>query len=166
MQNLAPDTTATAFSIWVVIASSVISGIVGVVVTIIYSHLYEKRRMKLDILRRFAATRYDAGGEEFAKTMNEIFIVFQDSPKVMQSLADYHRFAKPDDWRDSLLKLFKEMCRNAGVKVEFNDSFFFTPLIPKPKTLPSESPLSVSPAIENKPRELESIENQNKASQG
>jgi hypothetical protein len=147
--QILPDVTATTVSIWVAIASSVISGIVGVVVTLVYSHLYEKRRMKLDVLKRFAAYRYDTGGVEFVKAMNEIFIVFQDSRKVMQALADFHRFASPDDWRDSLIRLFKAMCGDAGVRVDFNDSFFLKPYIPKPKILKDELPQAIASSIES-----------------
>lgn len=140
MQNLSPDSTSV--SVWVVIASSLISGIIGVLVTIVYSHFYEKRRMKLDVLRRFAANRFDVRGIEWTRAANEIFIVFQDSQEVMQLLTDRQRFADPDSWQDHMLKLFKAMCKDAGVKVDFNDSFFLKPFTIKP---PIETKLTDSP---------------------
>lgn len=145
LQGLSPDVTATTVSIWVAIISSVISGLVGVLVTIVYSHAYEKRRMKLDVLRRFVANRYDVRGVEWIRAANEIFVVFQDSREVMQALADWHQFDNPSNWHDHILKLYKAMCRDARVKVVFNDSFFLKPFITKPTPPLIEEKLTNTP---------------------
>ena len=77
----------------------------------------------------------------------------------MQAFADFHRLASPDDWRDSLIRLFKAMCGDAGVRVDFNDSFFLKPYIPKPKSLKDELPQAVASSIEGGSSALGSAQN-------
>ncbi len=83
--------------------------------------------MKLDTLKRIVANRYDLKGDEFSRALNEVFVVFQDSSSVMQALSNYHDAIGTANSLDQLLKLFKTMCRDVKVNVEFNDSFFLKP---------------------------------------
>src|SRR2546423_99109 len=52
--------------ILVTLVSSLVSGIIGVITSLLYTRYYEKRKMKLDTLKRFAANRYDLKGDEFS----------------------------------------------------------------------------------------------------
>ena len=85
--------------------------------------------MKVDTLKRFASNRYDLKGDEFSRALNEVFVVFQSSPKVMRALSDYHeKVTSKQESLDCLIKLFKAMCKDVNIKFEqFNDSFFLRP---------------------------------------
>jgi hypothetical protein len=121
-------------NVMVTIISSLLSGLFAVIVSTIYYRRYEKRKMKVDTLKRFAGNRYDLKGDEFSKALNEIFIVFQDSPEVMKALSDYHeRVTARQKDLDHLIKLFKAMCKVLNIKFEqFNDSFFLRPFNTRP----------------------------------
>lgn len=117
--------------------SSVISGLIGVIVSILYYKRYEKRQMKYKTLRDIAANRYDILGEEFTKSLNEIFVVYNDSSNVRNALKRFHenRIAgtqNNDLANQYLIELFKSMCDNIGIKYgEFTDNFFLRPFSTK-----------------------------------
>lgn len=115
--------------------ATVFSGIVGVVVSTGFYVRYERRKEKLETLRRFMGNRYDVVGDEFSRALNEVFVVFKDSPKVMQALSAYHQkvVERQGSDLDELVKLFKSMCDDIGLSYsEFNDSFFLTPFNARP----------------------------------
>ena len=119
------DTTA----IIVTVISSLLSGIVGVIISAAYYHHYEKRRTKIDSFKRFFSNRYDLKGDEFSRAINEIFVVFHDSEKVISTLRAYHqRVTDKQNSEDELLKLHKAMCKDVKIDFDkFNDSFFLRP---------------------------------------
>jgi hypothetical protein len=118
----------------VMVIAPLFSGLLGVVISTIYYRRYEKRKMKIDTLKKFAGNRYDLNGDEFSRALNEIFIVFQDSPAVMEALSDYHEVVTArQESGDRLIKLFKAMCKDVNIKFEqFNDSFFLSPFNTRP----------------------------------
>jgi len=113
----------------ITIASSLVSGILGVVISTIYYRRYEKRKTKIDTLTRFVGNRYDLKGAEFSRALNEVFVVFQDSRDVMSALSRFHeKTVASQNSEDDLVRLFKAMCNDVGVKYDqFNDSFFLRP---------------------------------------
>jgi len=115
--------------ILITIISSLISGIVGVIISTIYYRRYEKRKIKVDTLTRFVGNRYDIKGDKFSGALNEIFVVFQSSRDVMNTLSRYHeKVVARQNPEDDLIRLFKAMCDDVGVKYDqFNDSFFLHP---------------------------------------
>ncbi len=119
----------TTEQVVVTIVASVISGIAGVVISTIFYVRHERRKDKLETLRRFTGNRYDLVGDEFSRALNEIFVVFKRSPKVMQALSAYHqKVTERQSSEDELVKLFKSMCDDLGLSYsEFNDSFFLHP---------------------------------------
>ena len=83
-------------------------------------------------LKKFAANRYDILGEQFTESLNEIFVVFNDSPIVMKELNDFHNIVTnrqgTDSANDGLVRLYKAMCKETKIKYDhFNDSFFLKP---------------------------------------
>ena len=111
-------------SVAVAVISTVLSGLLGALVSIIVYGRREQRRFKVDTLKRFAANRYDVKGEEFTRALNEIFVVFNDAPNVMGVLEDFHEKTS----NEALITLYKAMCRDTKVKYDrFNDSFFLKP---------------------------------------
>jgi len=123
-------------SIAVTIVASLLSGILGVVISTVYHRLYEKRRMKIETLKAFVGYRYDVTGDSFSRALNEVFLVFHDSPRVLGLLSEYHsKVTARQPSEDGLVRLFKAMCDNVGVSYgEFNDSFFLQPFNARPST--------------------------------
>ena len=115
---------------WVLITiiSSLISGIVGVVISIIYHKRAEKRQAKNNTLKQFVGYRYDLKGEHFTKALNEIFIVFQDSKSVLEKLNEFHEIIVSGQKtlaNDKLIALFKEMCKNLDIdSSKYSESLF------------------------------------------
>ena len=118
--------------LWVTVVASLISGLVGALITMVAVAHRELRRFRVDTLKRFFSNRFDLRGEEFTRALNEVFVVFNDVPEVMQTLAEFHKAITsrtPNSTpNDALIKLFKAMCRAAKIRFDdFNDSFFLTP---------------------------------------
>jgi hypothetical protein len=117
-------------TIWILITitSSLISGIVGVIISIIYYRKNEKRRTKIETLKNFVGYRYHLKGDNFIKTLNEIFIVFQDSKDVLEKLNQFHEVIvsrQTDLANDKLISLFKAMCRDLKINPnKYSESFF------------------------------------------
>ncbi len=116
-------------NILIIIVSSLFSGVIGVVISTVYYRRFERHKIRVDTLTRFVRNRYDAKGDEFSRALNEIFVVFQSSRGVMSALSRYHeKVVARQDSNDDLIRLFKAMCDDVGVKYDqFNDSFFLTP---------------------------------------
>jgi len=140
------------------VASALLSGIVGVIISNRHYRTYEKHKMKVDTLKRLSANRFDVTGDEFSRAINEIYVVFQDSPKVLEALKDYHRALRQPDSLDYLVRLFKAMSRDVNINVDrFDDSFFLTPFNARPSStaLPTDTPPRELPS--GNPRLLFSI---------
>lgn len=118
-------------SIEITIISSLISGVIGVIISIIYYRKHEKYQIKINTLKSFVAYRYDVKGEKFTIALNEIFIVFQDSKKVLESLNKFHEITVSRQERladDYLIRLFKAMCEDLKINPnKYSESFFMRP---------------------------------------
>lgn len=119
--------------IWVLItlSSSLISGITGIVISILYHKRAEKRQSKINTLKQFVGYRYDLKGKNFTKAINEIFVVFQDSKQVLNKLQEFHEIIISNQKtiaNDKLVALFKEMCKDLNIdSSKFSESFFLKP---------------------------------------
>ncbi len=115
-------------------AQTLLSGAIGAIVgslaaaiyTNSFSRIQEIRRVKLDTLRKLAATRYMLTSgygdrpDAFLQALNEASIVFQDSPKVLGVLEELHSDVLGGRVNDPileqhLLKLFQAMFDNLGI---------------------------------------------------
>ena len=104
------------------IASSLISGLVGVIVSTLYYRRYENRKWKLDTLKRLAAHRYAiAEGQplersaEFFVVLNEVFVVFHDAQEVLSVVEIIHKEADtPGRLGENMAKLLRA-CANRRV---------------------------------------------------
>jgi len=132
----------TTGQIVLTIITSVISGIIGVIISTVFYVRHERRKDKLETLRRFMGNRYDLVGDEFSRALNEIFVMFKGSPKVMQALSAYHeKVTGQQGSEDELIKLFKTMCDDVSVSYgEFNDSFFLRPFNTRPTSKANQVP--------------------------
>jgi len=115
--------------ILITIFSSLISGVFGVIISTAFYVLHERRKDKIETLRKFFGNRYDLLGDEFSRALNEVFVVFEKSPKVIAALSEYHKkVIIRQNSEDELIKLFKAMCNDVKLGYsDFNDSFFLHP---------------------------------------
>lgn len=124
-----------------IIISAVVGALVGAGVSEYFHRKYEKRSMKRETLRQFAGNRWmltetSPLGAEVKKgiltPLNEIFIVFHDSPDVITALKKMHQeLNQKNRLADNITTLTKEMCKSAGIKFDkLNDSFIETPFTP------------------------------------
>ena len=111
-----------------VIISSLISGIIGVLISIFYHKRSDKKRTKIDVLRNFVGYRHDLKGNEFTKALNEIFVVFCDSPDIQTKVKNLHEVLNSGQHtlaNDRLYKLFKAMCNDLKIDTStFEESSF------------------------------------------
>jgi len=114
--------------ILITIISSLISGILGVIISIIYHRKTERVRAKIETLKGFCGYRYNLKGDDFTKILNEIFIVFQDSKDVLEKLNQFHEIIVSQQTElanDKLISLFKAMCRDLKINPDkYSESFF------------------------------------------
>ena len=76
-------------AITVTIISSLLSGIIGVGVTVFVTYKLERHKLKLDLARRILGHRYEITGHGFSCAMNEVLAVFSDNPTVLQKMENY-----------------------------------------------------------------------------
>ncbi|MGB4504474.1 MAG: DUF6680 family protein [Syntrophaceticus sp.] len=116
-----------------IIFSSLLSGLLGVIISNIYHKRNEVRRAKLQTLKSLLGNRYDITGDAFTEALNELFVVFYDSKEVIKALIDFHEVSLNDiKSRDvanlKLLELFKAMCSNLKINQDpLTDNFFLQP---------------------------------------
>ena len=112
----------------ITIISSLISGVVGIIISIIYHKKSEKRQIKINTLKQFVGYRYDLKGKHFTKALNEIFVVFQDSKPVLDKLNEFHQIivsSQKELANDKLVALFKEMCKDLSINPnKYSESLF------------------------------------------
>jgi len=122
------------------VVSSLLSGIIGVIISAAYYRHHEKQRTKIDTFKRFFSNRYDLKGDEFSRAINEIFVVFHESEEVISTLRAYHqRVTDRQASEDELLKLHKAMCKDVNINFDkFNDSFFLRPFNTRPSSAVSK----------------------------
>lgn len=116
--------------LWIIIAS-LLSGLIGVLLSLWHYRKYEIRQRKFDTLRRLSGNRYALDPtlvreneaarprEDFLTALNETFIVFHDAAPVQDALLKYHETMSSEE----LVTLLKAMCMDLKVPYDFNDSF-------------------------------------------
>ncbi|HCE3037167.1 TPA: hypothetical protein NG287_004516 [Vibrio parahaemolyticus] len=113
--------------VWTIV-SSLLSGLLGVIVSTVYYRRHEARKVKFTTFRSLMANRFDLNSEGFTKAINEIAIVFNDSKPVCKALTEYHLSLGTTQADDAFLKLFKSIARDLNLSMsDFNDSFLFKP---------------------------------------
>ncbi|WP_221388488.1 DUF6680 family protein [Clostridium perfringens] len=115
-----------------IIISSILSGILGVVISTYYHNRAEKRKWKLEILEQLLGNRYDIQGEKFTEAINSVFVVFNDSKDVLIALKEFHQITlgmrTTEQANQKLLDLFKAMCNDLNIETSIlTDNFLLQP---------------------------------------
>lgn len=117
----------------VVLLSSLLSGIIGVGISNWYHKKAEKRMHKLLLLEKLLGNRHDILGDKFTEALNSVFIVFYDSPSVINALKAFHEntlnpIRGTDLANQKLLDLFRAMCEDLDIQIRpLTDTFFLQP---------------------------------------
>lgn len=118
----------TRDAILVTLVAALCSGVVGVGISAWFFARLERRKLKMDTARRLIGHRFDITGSDFSVAMNEVFIVFADSPQVISAMtALYEALSAPGkpNADDRLVTLLKEICRDLRITHgEINDAYF------------------------------------------
>ena len=114
--------------LYVVIISSLSSGLIGIIISSWFYNRLEKRKFKLDTVKRLLGYRYHVSGEGFSRALNEAFIVFADNSEVVKAIQDFHvgtiTPGKPDI-DNKLLSVFKAVCKDVKcLPKDINDTYF------------------------------------------
>ena len=124
--NLATD-------VFVVLFSSLLSGVVGVLISTWYHRRMETRMRKMRLLEKFLGNRHDIIGDSFTEALNSDFVVFYDSPNVLRALKAFHEVTlnpsrSTDLSNQKLLDLCKAMCEDLDIEIRpLSDNFFLQP---------------------------------------
>lgn len=117
--------------ILLVLISSIISGVLGVIISTIYYKKAERRKEKIEIIKRLFGNRHDLKGEKFTEALNSIVIIFHDSDNVISKLKLFHDGVstntplKQQDINYLLIDLFKALIKDVNLETkEVNDTFF------------------------------------------
>jgi len=136
VQDKRVNMNSTALTVTII--SSLLSGIVGVILSALYYRRYDALRLKRDVFRRFAGNRFlltavpcETKAEPFI-ALNETFIVFADSPRVIAALKKMHEeLTIQGRLVDNIITLMKAMGESARVPMkDLNDSFLQRPFTP------------------------------------
>lgn len=113
----------TTVEVPVTIISSLLSRLVGVLVSFYFFQRLERRKMKLETARKLFGGKHHMAGKEFQEAMNEVMVVFSDSDVVIAAMDDLWSTLQtprdklsPEVANDKMVKLMKALCRDIGIK--------------------------------------------------
>lgn len=114
-------------AIIVTVISSLVSGIVGVVVSTWYFYRLERHKLKLDLARRLLGNRFSVAGDAFSCALNEVIAVFADSDDVLTKWRGLYEAlqapGKPNA-DAALIDFLKAVCKASGLtQATLNDAY-------------------------------------------
>ncbi len=117
----------TSDAILVTLASSLLSGLMGVSVSTWYFYKLERHKQKLDLARRLLGNRYNISGEPFSCAMNEVIAVFADAAEVLEKMERLYESLQVPEKPNSevaLIDFLKAVCKSSGLsQVTLNDTY-------------------------------------------
>lgn len=115
-------------SMLLVIISSLISGLLGVVISSLFYQKLEKKKLKIETAKKLIGNRNHITGVNFSQALNETIIVFADNKEVIQALnnlSESLRHPNKPMSNERLLSLFKAVCNDINhFPKNINDTTF------------------------------------------
>lgn len=99
--------------IFITISASLLSGILGSILSLIYMNRMEKRKLKIDLTKQLLGHRFSIQGEQFSSAMNQVIAIFHDEPLVLKRLEKLHSCLKDPMKRnvnDAFIDFLQECC--------------------------------------------------------
>ena len=114
-------------AILITLISSLLSGLIGVYVSMWYFYKLERHKMKLDLARRLLGNRFSISGDAFSCAINEVIAVFADSDEVLQKMGKLYEVlqahGKPNA-DGALIDFLKAVCKSSGLtQAVLNDAY-------------------------------------------
>lgn len=104
------------------VVTSLLSGLIGVVISACFFSRLERRKLKIDTARRLLGSRFNIEGIEFQQAMNEVTVVFADEGKVIQAMDAFWMIIEKEYGPDraakanaGLIFLMKTVCGSIGL---------------------------------------------------
>ncbi len=114
-------------AIIVTIISSLLSGIIGILISSWFYYRLERHKLRLDLARRLLGHRHSIQGEGFSTAMNEVVAVFADSKEVLMKMERLYvtleTSGKPNV-ESVFTDFIKAVCKESGLNQKtLNDSY-------------------------------------------
>ena len=126
------------WNILLILASALLSGLLGVWISNRSYRFNEIRRLKLKVFQQLMANRFSKSNQRFVEAINQLPIVFYESKEVLSAFKTYYEFCLSQAPKDvtvenqKLLDLFKAMSKHLKIDTEpLNDNFFLYPFCPR-----------------------------------
>jgi hypothetical protein len=121
--------------IYITIISSLLSGLIGVGVSIFVFYKLERHKLKLDLARRLLGYRFNITGDDFSCALNEVIAVFADNPIVLKKMEKLYEVlqtpGKPNA-NSAIIDFLKEECKSSGLtQATLNDGYFLKTFNPR-----------------------------------
>lgn len=126
---------------WFALGSSLLSGVVAVVISTLYYKNAKAREAKLDCFRRLLGSRYaltlgvhsDSARDTFFQALDEVVVIFASVPTVVTALRKLLDDSEHSALlHDNLITLIREMADHLDIDSKgINDSFFLKPFVPR-----------------------------------
>jgi len=126
----------------VLILSMLGSGLLGVLISVVYYRKHQKYIAKLETFKDFFGYRYALSKEyeasqeakdSFLRRANEAVITFNKSKEVMGALKNFHDVVISKNTAlqdDALIRLTKAMCKELKINLQsFTDQFYKKPFV-------------------------------------
>ena len=105
---------------WLVILSSLISGLLGALLTLLFKKLNDSKNEKKEIFKTLLSFRYDITNQTNVNAMNRIQSVFYGNENVINAWKDFNDTANTSKdgnlINDKYLKLLEQIAAAAGYK--------------------------------------------------
>jgi len=115
---------------FIIFAASIISGLLGVIISTWFYQKNEVRQCKLRNIQQLLGNRNNIKGQPFIEAINQVFITFNDSKEVLMALKALHETVinvpvTRELVNQKLMELFKVMCEDMKIKLgPLTDSYF------------------------------------------
>ena len=105
---------------WLVIVSSLISGLLGALLTLLFKKLNDSKKEKQEIFKTLLSFRYDITNQTNVNAMNRIQSVFYGNQSVIDAWTEFNETANASKdanaINDKYLKLLEQIASAAGYK--------------------------------------------------
>lgn len=120
-----------------ILASALLSGLLGIWISNWYHTRNEKRREKMATFKQLMGNRNELNGQAFTEALNSVFVVFNDSKEVKQAWKEFLIVAmnanRKSEMDQKLLELFKAMSKNLDISTDYlTDNIFLQAFNIKP----------------------------------
>ncbi len=119
-------------TIVVAVLSSLLSGLISVLLSFFFYQRLERRKLKMDTARKLFGGKHNMAGREFQDALNEVMVVFSDSKEVIAAMEEFWTILQSpkvtlptEVANDKLVKLMKAICLSIGIKYKtLPDAYF------------------------------------------